>query len=269
MRSLFRRRLLVHRLGAVAVVAGVAAAVALSTTASSVRAATCTRSMTLYIIAYQFYPKLSTLSTPPNGCWTYDRLNPEQNSAFMLCSPNPSTGTLTYTGTGSRRIYSDTNPYSWTETQQVTWLGDCATAQNGPGSIDAEYMAAKDTSKSGSASNYCANHGDQVPCWELLNNGVSVARHFAELYTSDGDIDSLYSNWANGGYGANPSNSRPVINIFPVGTQPEMVQYIDKIANATGSGGYISIYVPGANYGTLDPNAPIWVNSAMNSWTTG
>ena len=106
-----------------------------------------------------------------NGCWTYERVA-KDNAEWKICNYD---GTV-YHPTGTRWAYDDTNTYNnaTTETDRIT---ACRSGVPVGGYI------------------YMANRGSG---WRQVTS-TGVRSHFAELYSSQTEVDDQFTLWKNAG----------------------------------------------------------------------
>jgi hypothetical protein len=224
------------------------------------RSLACTKHITVVFDVYQYFPEPVS-----NGCWGYQRVV-QNTSTFHICHWDGAVRAY-----GVQAVFDDTNPlHDWATESQNVWY--CANYYTGVNAIYAEYMAARSAS-------WCGAHGYASPCWRRNAGSPAVAsvRYFAELYSDDYHVLDQLSQWQATGYGANPANSRPTINIRPDaynnrGTTYYMRSHITQICNLTGDGQYMSMYAgPSGGAGTatdLSGTDDAAINAALDACTT-
>ena len=155
-----------------------------TTNKASATAAICAKQFTVYFYVTNYYPDLTSVSPVPNGCWSYARII-QNTSSYRTCHSDGSADT----GTGSLRVYDDTNPANVLDTESGQ-INTCATEASGPGSLRIEYMARRSQRVS-----WCNGNGYSNPCWRRNPGSVSVYRYGAEVYSGAGSVANYWSAW--------------------------------------------------------------------------
>lgn len=184
-----------------------------------------------------------------NGCWAYNRIVQNAgigSNTFEICNANGTT-----TGSGSNKVFDDTNPANSVSTESSR-ISSCGST------IYAEYMARR--TQLGSDS-WCSNHSLGTICWRENTGGGSVTRYFAELYSA-GETSALdYSSyWPGDG----SSGSRPTMDINPdKGNETAIDNDVGWTCDQTANGQYMSIY-GSSGLSSTDEN---YIQGELNSCT--
>lgn len=216
------------------------------------------------------FPRPSDVPAPnaPNGCWSYSVVGqPNYAPTFTLCGPSQSVWAI---GTGPNVVYNDTDPYVRSPSADTGDIDGCVGQYSPNHSLYAEFMAPRNSP----TYHYCSNASLQAPCWERNNGGslvTAVGHYYAELFQSTGfstDVYSMLDTWNQGGHGANPSNSAPMMNFTPDdGNQTNMMQHVIHLCSVVLSYGdhFMGLYATKA--GGLNPNDELYINQALNACT--
>jgi hypothetical protein len=220
-----------------------------SSHASSKTQLACAKRIT---VVFQVYAAFQNPLPSSDGCWNWYRLV-QNTSAFLICK-----GDGSLTGHGYNGVFDDTNPANdgFTEAYRIQ---QCAAYAGSPG-IYAEFMAPRSAA-------WCGQHGYASPCWRRNNPGLSFVRYFAELYTPY-NVNDRMAAWKATGYGANPTNSYPVINVGVdiANGSSSLFNHVTGACDTVANGGYLALY-DGLVSMDAHPGAVATISNALNACT--
>ncbi len=191
------------------------------------------------------------ISSHSNGCWTsIDADGAIPGSKWRKCSSN----TFTVGNASAPNWALDDTSLSHPAGADPTFLNQCASGASGYGF---EYMAFRGG-------------------WELLGH-AGLKAYFAELHSSDNDVDDYYrtSAWQGNAQLAAHSNVYPMINIAPIGVDPSSAASTIladgyELCTKVADGGYFAIYAGDwrNGYGNGDARA-VAMGTALDLCTQG
>lgn len=146
-----------------------------------------------------------------NGCWTFERVA-KSNAEWKICNYD---GTVHHAG-GVKWVYDDTSSGHVTSTE-VERINSCKAGVPGRGYV------------------YMANRGGGWP--KRVTGGVEA--HFAEVYSSQYQVDDQFGQWLGAG-----APGHPMIHLGEPSTDAARIGDATRRAcQEVGDGGYLGIYV--------------------------